>query len=162
MVNTRNFLFWGGVALIVIAGAIFFRSSSTQTPSSMESEFPGYQTGSLEVRNVRLNIVFAKTDLERMQGLGDRPTLSEDTGMFFVFPVSDTYGFWMRHMQFPIDMIWIVENFRIVHIEKSVTPDSFPETFTPDAPARFVLETSAGFAKKNGILIGDIAHVSDF
>src|SRR3990167_2025451 len=103
MVNTRNFLFWGGVALIVIAGA-----------------------------------------------------------MFFVFPVSDTYGFWMRHMQFPIDMIWIDENFRIVHIEKSVTPDSFPETFTPDAPARFVLETSAGFAKKNGILIGDIAHVSDF
>ncbi|TSC90524.1 MAG: hypothetical protein G01um10142_420 [Parcubacteria group bacterium Gr01-1014_2] len=58
-------------------------------------------------------------------------------------------------MNFPIDVIWLDENYRVVDIAHNVRPDSFPEIFEPRAPALYILEVNAGFARRNGIETGD-------
>jgi uncharacterized membrane protein (UPF0127 family) len=46
--------------------------------------------------------------------------------------------------------VWIGRNKRIVDISENVTPESYPATFKPKSPARYVLEIRAGEAKKAG------------
>ena len=89
---------------------------------------------------------------ERARGLMYRESLDEDKGMLFIFPEEGDYGFWMKNMQFPIDIIWINSG-KIVHIERDVPPcESEPcATYTPKKKAKYVLEVVANFTLENGI-----------
>src|SRR3989344_5463411 len=89
------------------------------------------------------------------KGLSGRMSLDEDQGMLFVFQKPDKYGFWMKDMLFPIDIIWFDQNFKIIHVEKSVSPQTYPKIFTPESNSLYVLEISAGQVQKLGIQIGD-------
>ena len=80
--------------------------------------------------------------------------------MLFEFAEPDFYGFWMKDMNYPIDIIWLSDDFRVVFIKENASPASYPETFMPSAPARYVLETAAGFSEKNNLKIGDKASFS--
>ena len=61
----------------------------------------------------------------------------------------------MKGMKFPLDIIWIDENYQIVHIEKSLSRTTYPKVFTSGVKAAYVLEANAGFAEKNSLRIGD-------
>ena len=74
--------------------------------------------------------------------------------MLFVFDRDGNYGFWMKDMKFPIDIIFADAQKKIIMIYHNVQPDSYPKVFYPNAPARYVLETPAGFADLNKINIG--------
>ena len=100
-----------------------------------------------------------KTFGERALGLSGRESL--EGGMWFVFPEADYYSFWMKDMKFPIDIIWVSDDFEIVDIKENVSPDSFPETFRPKAKALFVLEVPAGFSKTHQIHIGGKVSLED-
>ncbi len=89
------------------------------------------------------------------KGLSGRESLSFNEGMFFVFQKPDKYGFWMKDMLFPLDIIWIDQNFNIVHIENVVVPETYPKIFTPESDSLYVLEIKAGEVQKLGIKIGD-------
>jgi len=90
------------------------------------------------------------------KGLSGRSLLAPDEGMLFVFQKPDKYGFWMKDMNFPIDIIWISPDFRIVSIEKSVSPSTYPTIFSSKEASLYVLEISAGEADKIGAKIGDM------
>jgi len=79
--------------------------------------------------------------------------------MLFIFPKSDKQSFWMPDMRFAIDIIWLDEYMKVVHIKESATPESYPEKFTTSVPAKYVLEVPAGFSKEKGIVVGDQAVV---
>lgn len=74
--------------------------------------------------------------------------------MLFVFPKDDAYGFWMKDMLAPLDIIWLSDTGSIVWIEEDVQPSSYPNVFYPNAPARYVLEMRAGQARARGWTIG--------
>ena len=122
--------------------------------------FSGLHTEAVNIRihdtAVRAEIV--STEEERRQGLSGRNNLREGRGMLFVFEEEGHYSFWMKDMRFPIDIIWISAEKRIVHIEHTVTPDSYPDSFASPATARYVLEVPAGFAMKHEIRVGDTAQ----
>ena len=94
-------------------------------------------------------IEVADTPEKRVQGLSGRKVIEDDYGMLFVFDVDGRAGFWMKDMHVPIDIIWISADGTIVHIEHSLAPDTYPEVFTPPTPARYVLETRAGYAREH-------------
>jgi uncharacterized protein len=94
-------------------------------------------------------IEVADTPEKRMQGLSGRKEIPDDYGMFFIFDADSRAGFWMKDMYVPIDIIWISADGTIVHIEHSLSPDTYPEIFTPPYPARYVLETRAGYAREH-------------
>ncbi len=80
--------------------------------------------------------------------------------MLFVFDKPDIYSFWMKDMLFPIDMIWISEDGKVVYIERDARPESYPNSFIPDAPAKYVLEVNAGFSEKNNLKVGDKVEIN--
>jgi hypothetical protein len=70
--------------------------------------------------------------------------------MLFVFEKRKAHGFWMKNMQFPLDIIWL-DNHRIVYILKNVQPTNQgekPPVLVPPLPANFVLEIEAGRASE--------------
>ncbi|KND49108.1 MAG: hypothetical protein AB198_02705 [Parcubacteria bacterium C7867-003] len=101
------------------------------------------------------NIDVADTTYTLTKGLSGRTSLGKNEGMVFVFGKPDKYGIWMKDMLFPIDIIWMDENFKIVHIEKEVKPETYPKIFSPDRLSTYVLEIASGQVDSTGIKVGD-------
>ena len=92
----------------------------------------------------------ADTLKKRSLGLGKRTSLKKGWGMLFVFEKRKPHRFWMKDMQFPLDIIWL-DNHRIVHIIHNAKPSNStdePEVMTSPVPVNFVLEIAAGRAAK--------------
>ncbi len=92
----------------------------------------------------------ADTLKKRSLGLGKRTSLKKGWGMLFVFEKRKPHRFWMKDMQFPLDIIWL-DNHRIVHIINNAKPSNSedePEVMTSPVPVNFVLEIAAGRAAK--------------
>ena len=103
----------------------------------------------------RLVVEVADSPDTQTQGLSNRPSLPENTGMLFVFSDYRQRNFWMKEMQFPIDMIWISDT-RVVGIEKNVpTPTSSQLLiYTSPEAVNYVVEVNAGWADRHGISVG--------
>lgn len=96
------------------------------------------------------------TPPERAAGLSGREGMGVDEGMLFIFGGESKYSFWMKNMRFPLDIIWIDKNKKIVEIARNVYPESYPEHFIPRYPALFVLEVNAGWTQARGVKEGDL------
>ena len=107
------------------------------------------------VDQVAMIVTYADKPAERKQGLAGVQSLGETEGKLFIFDTTGDYGMWMKDMLIPIDIFWIDEDLRIVHIEENVTPDTYPAIYHSPVPARFVLETNAFFADTLKIHVGD-------
>jgi len=105
-----------------------------------------------------INIEIADTAEKISKGLGERESLPEDNGMLFIFKDKRQYGFWMKGMQFPLDIIWIDDN-KIADISKNlpVEVDNLT-TYKPITPVNYILEVNAGYADEHDIKIGDIVE----
>ena len=98
----------------------------------------------------------ADTVEKRSLGLGKRSGLENGWGMLFVFEKRKQHGFWMKDMQFPLDIIWL-DNHRIVHILRNVQPaksGNNPSVMIPPVAGNFVLEIDAGYADKLNLQVG--------
>jgi len=104
-------------------------------------------------QNVRVEI--ADTPAERELGLSGRERLGEKEGMIFVFDSPGRHAFWMKDMLFPLDIIWLDENLKVIYIKKDARPESYPEIFLPGEDAKYVLEVVTGFADKYNLKEGD-------
>lgn len=93
---------------------------------------------------------------EQDRGLSGRKSLDKDKGMLFVLRTNDKHCFWMKDMQFPLDIIWLDETGKVVHIEHEVSPDTYPEAICPSQNAQYVIELNAGQAAEAGILEGRV------
>lgn len=100
----------------------------------------------VKIGNYTYAVDVVSTDEGRVRGLSGRKELPERTGLLFVFEKSSVQGFWMKDMNFPIDIIWIDERLQVVGVERSVSPDTFPEVFYSPELVRYVLEVNAGEA----------------
>ncbi len=99
----------------------------------------------------------AETSDEQRLGLSGRESLESDSGMLFVFKDEGDYGFWMKDMKIPLDIIWVDSERKIVHIERDVSPDTYPQVIKSPTPAQYVLEINAGLSDSNSLNIGDQA-----
>ena len=92
----------------------------------------------------------------RALGLMHRPSLRADRGMLFLFPDIDVHSFWMKDTLIPLDIIWIDDSSRVVHVKANVPPckaDPCP-SYTPSGAARYVLELASGQAAAHGVVAG--------
>lgn len=109
----------------------------------------------LSIAGHEIKVEVADTDEKRNRGLGGRKKLGENEGMIFTFEIPEKYSFWMKDMRFPLDIIWIDERKEIIAISENISPDTYPTSFFPSDPVKYVLEVNASWAKKNRIKIGD-------
>ena|SRR3989338_1150224 len=118
------------------------------------------KTGVVQVNDLKINVEIADTATKRKQGLGGKESLASDSGMLFVFEKQDVYKFWMKGLNFPLDLIWI-RGEKVVDITKKATPpipeqkDETLPLYIPNQPVDKVLEVNSGFVDQNNIQIGD-------
>jgi len=104
----------------------------------------------------KLTVEVVASGEERALGLMFRDSLPADRGMLFLFESSGFQGIWMKNCRFPIDIVWLDENRRVVHLAENVPPcrqDPCP-TYAPLRRALYVLELNAGQARREGALVG--------
>lgn len=98
----------------------------------------------------------ADEESERIIGLSGRNGLSAGRAILFIFDKSDTHGIWMKGMKFPIDIVWLDSNKKVIEIKFNVQPSSYPKVFGSKDKSLFVIELSGGQALKLGIKVGQI------
>lgn len=96
----------------------------------------------------------ARTPATRERGLSGKISLDVDQGMLFIFPKVGNYEFWMKDMDFSIDMVWITAGKKVAHISENISPQSYPKTFSSPVPVQFILEVPAGSAQLMGLKVG--------
>lgn len=103
----------------------------------------------------------ADTAEKRARGLMFRQSLANDRGMLFTFPEPQPWTFWMKNTRIPLDIIWMDQNKKIIHVERNVpvctrTDDGCPQ-YQPNEGAMYVLELAAGVADalhlKRGVIL---------
>lgn len=145
----KNFFFLI-LGLVIIIGSIFlFLNKPALTKDN---------TGVIKINDTSIRVEIADTPDKQKQGLSGRTDLASDTGMLFTFDTPGKYGFWMKDMNFAIDIVWIDEKFYVIGIEKEVTPDTFPQVFYPDQAVKYVLELPAGSSDKYRIEKGAVVQ----
>lgn len=145
------------ILIFALAGSILVGGVSAFSNSN-DSVYNEKTFLRLPEKTVELTVV--ATSEARTRGLGGQESLLEDTAMLFVFDDLDKYGIWMKDMKFSIDILWLDDKGRIVHIEKSVSPDTYPKVFFPPEKSLFIIEANAGFAQKNKLVVGNILDFS--
>lgn len=143
------------VAVIVLA--ILQRGSIT-------SFFGGSSSVSIDGKTYKVTL--AKTEKDKMIGLSGRSSLGADNGMLFPYDQKGKYGFWMKGMKFPIDIIYINDDKIVDIINNAPAPSADAEittlpVFKPSSEANYVLEVNAGEAEKNNFKQGDTVTFKD-
>lgn len=103
---------------------------------------------------VSLTLDYATTEAARVEGLSGRVSVPENRPMLFVFPQDGYWGIWMKDMRVPLDIFWLDDERRVVWVAADVATSTYPRVFKPPLPARYVLETAAGFAARHHVATG--------
>ena len=147
----RNFIFYT-ITLSCFSIVFFVSGSALAIQIKYAHAFVKTSEG------VEIPVEVADTSQKRNLGLGKRSGLKKDWGMLFVFEKRKIHRFWMKDMQFALDIIWL-DNYRIVHILRNVQPTiqgEKPAILAPPDPANFVLEIEAGRASELRLEQGDL------
>ncbi len=102
----------------------------------------------------------ATTDETRALGLSYTSALPPDVVKVFVFATDERWSFWMKGMEYSIDIVWVTATGTIAHIETDVSPATYPKSFTPSISARYVIETVPGLFAGQNLKVGDQVDIA--
>ncbi len=106
----------------------------------------------------RYTLEIAATPELRARGLMYRESLAEGRGMLFLFPKPSVEGFWMKNCNFPIDIVWMDPNRKVIYVNAHTPPcreENCP-TYGPKEESLYVLEIGDGAAAKEKIAPGAV------
>ncbi len=157
---TLKRLVWGGLLLLfvtAVASVFVFEVKQSSSYALIVKRNP-----LIESRQTHRSVVTsepwtyyltpARSAVEQEKGLGGRKKLHFNAGMIFLYDVKANRCFWMKDMQFAIDIIWVDDAKKVTAIEHNVDPATYPNAFCHDA--KYVIELNADEAAKAGIKQG--------
>ena len=151
------------VGILIILSAIFYFTCNLGSSNQGNNKLtPKEKTSTtVKINDVSIRTEIANTPETRTSGLSGRERLEEGQGMLFVFDKAAYHTFWMKNMNFPIDIIWISDN-SIVDLSENIQPEknSNLTIYKPSEPVKFVLEVNAGFSKKRNFKIEDPVEIN--
>ena len=108
------------IIIVVIISVILFQNffpKNSIKPGSIQY---------IKIAGQKIKVDLALNLKTQEQGLSGRKSLNQDEGMLFVFENNEPHFFWMKDMNFPIDMIWISNDLHVIYIKKNADPKSYP------------------------------------
>lgn len=120
-----------------------------------------YKTRKITIAGSSYQAIVADSWIKRAIGLMYRPGLKKGTCMLFLFPYPGWHAIWMRNMQFPIDVLWLDSNKRVIDLRQGVPvcrSFSCPQ-YAPSKAASYLIELSAGEIKRKKIMVGSKARL---
>ena len=103
----------------------------------------------------------ARTDAQHEKGLSGTRNLAKNQALLFIFADKDQHGIWMKDMMIPIDVVWLDDEKKVIHVEHDVQPDSYPTVYRPNGLAKYIVELPAGTARARVIRVGAIAQFEE-
>lgn len=137
------------------AKGFLFSEDSSKLITFSENQPPYYKKRSVTLGGVVITADIADSDVLRAQGLSGRAELAHGQGMLFIFDTLGTHGFWMKEMEFAIDLLWIDEHKVVIDYIKQFEPKTYPKVYYPNKVALYVLELPSGFIDAHNIKIGE-------
>ncbi len=118
-----------------------------------------YTHAILSIQGEKFDARIADTNTRRMRGLSGTSALGKNEAMLFVFNTPSQESFWMKDMNYALDIIWLRDK-KIIDIAARVSPgaqknDSELPLYTPRLPADQVVEVIAGTVDRLNLKIGD-------
>lgn len=105
-------------------------------------------------------VELASSPAEQRQGLAGRQSLEADRGILFIFDQAKILTFWMKDMNFNVDLLWLKGD-QIMSWEKNMsappagTPDMELLQYTSPVEVDRVLELPSGTIDRLGLKPGD-------
>ncbi len=145
------------IAIIIFAAADFFAILAIH---QFKNDRFSYRCGAHQIKEIEISgkksiVEIVDNTCTWMLGLSYRKTIGKYDGMLFIFPESGNHGFWMKDMNFPIDIVWFSDDFSVIGIEKYVSTSTYPRVFGQELNSKYVLEMNSGTAEKNNLKVGD-------
>jgi len=119
--------------------------STIMTPGTVATIVVGGNPFSVEI---------AETAEDRARGLMNRESLAANSGMWFIFPEMGQEKFWMKDTLISLDLIFVDNNMKVVHIIENAQAES-TDILSSAVPFEYVLEVSAGTAAEKNMKVGD-------
>jgi|TARA_A200000159_G_scaffold164419_1_gene193969 uncharacterized membrane protein (UPF0127 family) len=144
---------------LVLICFFFNQCQQSTTKEVREQKVLFKNEGNLSILNdenktlAEFKIEIADSPYERQTGLMYRDSLEEKKGMLFVFENSEMRGFYMKNTLIPLDLIFINEDYEIVHIYSKATPYE-TASISSQLPAKYVFEINGGLSEQIGIQKG--------
>lgn len=149
--------------LAIVAGVFLLFSRKMEAPIVQSSNETLPISSTITAPRGKIFVRVADDAKERELGLSYFSTLPENQGMLFLFEQSGDYPFWMKEMNFPLDIIWLKKvsenSFEVVHVAENVDPATYPNSIDPKREADAVLEVNAGHGTVLGIAEGVVVGV---
>jgi uncharacterized membrane protein (UPF0127 family) len=154
-------LLWRFWPLFAIAGVgIFFfvwLGASTTKPSK-DCAFKIPENPSVMPRRMTqcVRLEQARTNSALTLGLSGRHSMPRDQGLLFVFAEPSKQCMWMKDMHFALDMLWLDDQHKIIHIEIDVKPESYPASYCGPSNTKYVVELNTDTVDQAGLHDGQI------
>ncbi|MCD6226213.1 MAG: DUF192 domain-containing protein [Candidatus Aenigmarchaeota archaeon] len=104
-----------------------------------------------EIKNVKV----ANSIISKIKGL----IFKKKGRLLLKFWFQDYHKIWMLFMKFPIDLVFIDKNKKIVDIIENIKPITFDiktwKIYSPKKKCKYILEVESGLVKSKKFSIGD-------
>lgn len=167
MLTTKLAILFGSLSILTLLVWLFitYRVQYARNVDVGESTVTIVHTSQGEVV---VPVELAVSASQKIQGLSDRESLPNDSGMLFIWKNGIRSRFIMRRMNFPLDIIFIKgtgdAKGEILHIAENLPACPGKTmgcaTASPKESFRYVLEVNGGFAETNGFEVGDTVSVN--
>ena len=141
------------VALVVLFAGMIMIANKGAKKANLASEDQKHAIINIAGKHLVASVADSKAS--RTKGLSNVHAIGPNEGKLFVFEEEDYHEFWMKDMNFSLDIIWINDLGTVVDIKENISPDTYPNSFKPIAKASKVLEVNSGYVAQNSIKIGD-------
>ncbi|NVK54535.1 MAG: DUF192 domain-containing protein [Alteromonadaceae bacterium] len=112
-----------------------------------------FERARVTVKDINLEVEYAKTFEQRVQGLMFRKTLCSSCGMLFKFDPERQASMWMKNTFIPLDVAFIDRNGVITDI-KPLEPQDLTSVGASTL-VRYALEMNQGWFAEHDIHVGD-------
>ncbi len=136
----------GLILAVILVAAVLWAVTAGRNRTAYCQINPELETIDMQIGSEKFIAEVARSGSDQARGLSGRDCLDDGRAMLFPYDRPGDYCFWMKDMNFAIDMIWLDDDKKIVTVEQAVQPDSYPESFCPERPAQYVVEVPAGTA----------------
>lgn len=166
--DTKNKILLAAVTLEIFS-ILSCKSYATELQDSNKTSvnnpdfYPQYKKTTVSINGFKVLLALASTDEQRIKGLSGLEKLNENEGMLFLFDQPSKQGFWMNEMKFPIDIIWLDSNSRVIHTERNLEPCRIfmaCHVYTPQVDSLYVIELRSGFTNDHSIKNGTIINLN--
>lgn len=158
--NSKKTHFLFLLTLIACGVLVLIISTLTAQQISTKSQEQASTSNVVEFGPYKLYVELATNPLNRERGLMYRTQMADNKGMLFIFETPAVQSFWMKNTYIPLDIIFLDEDFRVVKVHKNTLPNQITETYSSFFPAKYALETKAGWAGMSKLNEGDMLTIT--